>query len=505
MKFLLRITQLLALGHFLIGTAIAQDKPNASPPAFNPAVYRIGERLTYNVNYSQFISAAHVELFVAGRGTYFGRDGIQLNAHIETTGVVNVALYSIDNDYTTYVLPDGGLPYRAQRVMRQAGRTNESSVDYNQAAGAESISSRPRPGELSGIYDLLSALYRVRAMPLTEGSTYLTTVRHEGEEYQAEIKVLGKEMVQTSVSTFNAIATRVNIKKGSDYDLRIYFTDDEWHVPIVIAAKQNGAQIRAELAASTVTPPVDPNQRRTIVQPANALPTPTPANAVALPLDLPFRIGEQLNFQVYLSNGKQAVGSVNVAVKSRGRYFNRDGLQFSFNAQTIGPAAIAVKDQMTSYVDPATLLPFRTEFTFSEGRYRTSRNYNLDQDRGVATSENSRERIEIPVGTHDLLSALYAIRTFDLSIQKQNAISIMAVNRPRALMVKALRRETLDLGGQKIPCILLSLTTDDAQPDRLQVRIWVGDDARHLPLRITAVTEAGPIRADLAIAPVNSR
>ncbi|HEY6228690.1 MAG TPA: DUF3108 domain-containing protein [Verrucomicrobiae bacterium] len=502
---------MLALGFFLTCTAIAQDKlnakPNVSAPPFNPAVYRIGERLTYNVNYSQFISAAHVELFVAGRGNFFGREGIQLNAHIETTGVINAALFSTDNDYTTYVLPDSGLPYRAQSVMRQAGRVNESSIDYNQVGGTEAISPKIRAGELSGIYDLISALYRVRAMPLTEGSTYLLTARHEGEEYQAEIKVVGKEMVRTSVGNFKAIATRVNVKKGPDYDLRVFFTDDEWHVPVLIAAKQNGTKIQAELVASTVTPPVDPNQKRTIVKPANALPTPTPASAVigTLPPDLPFAIGEQLNYQVYLGSGTQPVGSVNIAVKSRGRFFNRDGLQFSFNAQTLGPAAIAVKDQMTSFVDPATLLPFRTEFTFSEGRHRSAHIYNLDQDRGAATSDNSRERIEIPVGTHDLLSALYAIRTFDLSIQKQNAISIMAVNRPRALMVKALRRETLELGGQKIPCLMLSLTTDDPQPDRLQVRIWVGDDARHLPLRITAVTEAGPIRADLAIVPVNPR
>ena len=49
--------------------------------------------------------------------------------------------------------------------------------------------------------------------------------------------------------------------------------------------------------------------------------------------------------------------------------------------------------------------------------------------------------------------------------------------------------------------MVLELKTDDPQPDKLQIRIWVGDDSRHLPLRITAVTELGQIRADLIIKP----
>jgi hypothetical protein len=75
----------------------------------------------------------------------------------------------------------------------------------------------------------------------------------------------------------------------------------------------------------------------------------------------------------------------------------------------------------------------------------------------------------------------------------------MATDRPLTLFVTSLRRETIELSGQKIPTILLSLTTDDPQSDKMQVRIWVGDDSRHLPLRIAAVTDLGPVRADLAI------
>ena len=57
------------------------------------------------------------EFEVVSRGIHFGRDAIQLRAHVETTGVVNVALFAINNDYVTYIDPDTGLPFRSQETL----------------------------------------------------------------------------------------------------------------------------------------------------------------------------------------------------------------------------------------------------------------------------------------------------------------------------------------------------------------------------------------------------
>ena len=505
LKFSLILASFTALLTCLIGVASSQQATDAQT-AFNSNAYRLGERLTYNVNYGQFVSAAHVELFVAGRDKFFGRDGIQLRAHVETNGVVNAALLSINNDYTTYIFPESGLPYRAQQVVRQAGRTSEASVDYNQPAGTDALPPQLRVGESAGTLDLLSALYRVRAMPLLPGSSYFTTVRHEGTEYRAEIKVAGKQLIKTNVGSFDAIETRVNVKSGPDYNVRAFFSNDEWHVPVLITARYEGADISIELAGSALTVPVKAPPPRAI----DPRPSPTPITRGPLtppvaPLDLPFKVGEQLNYRVFLANAATPIGSINFEIKSRGRFFNRDGLQFSVSAQTIGPAAFGVRDQITSYVDPTTLLPFRTEINLAEGKYHNVRTYNIDQDRGAATVEGGRERIEIPVGTHDIISAFYALRTFDLTIQRPNSISVMAIKDPRTLTVKATKRDIIELDGQKIPALQLQLTTDDPQSDRMQIRIWVGDDARHLPLRIAAITDLGAVRADLIVAPANAR
>src|SRR5216684_286081 len=512
LKFSLKLAQLMALLVSLTCAIAAQQKIEATQAPFNDAAYRVGERLTYNVEFSHYSSAAHIDLFVAGRGIFFNRDGIQLRAHVETVGIVNAALLSINNDYTSYVDPQTGLPYRAQQVVREAGRASEAERDYNQPAGTDAIPSKLRTDESLGTFDLLSALYRVRSLPLTDRSSYLLTVQHEGQQYQAEVKVIGRELIKTNVGSFNTIVTQVIVRKSGRYNLDMYFSDDERHLPIRIVADVGTGEIRADLAASELTVP-EPIQSSSPTEPIKTRPrtspTPrTPAGGQRLPpgansetplKDLPFKVGEQLAYQVYLSsNAQQPVGTITLTVKSRGRYFNRDGLLFSVTAQTSGPGArvFPVNDQITSYVDPATLLPFRTELNLSEGKYRFSRTYSLDQNRGAAVSD-SKERIEIPVGTHDLISTFYSIRTFDLWPPKQTAISLMATSQPRTLLVKSQRRETIELGGRKIDAIMLTLTTDDPQSDKMQLRIWLGDDARHLPLRISAVTQFGLVRADL--------
>jgi hypothetical protein len=522
LKFSLKIAQLTALLVSLTCTVNAQQKSEASQSPFNAAAYRVGERLTYNVSFSQFVSAAHVELFVAGRGTFFDREGIQLRAHAETSGVVNVAVFAINNDYTTFVDPATGLPFRTQQVVREADRTSDSASDYNQPAGIAALPAQAGAGVFPGRYDLLSALYRVRALPLVDGASYFITVRNAGDEYQAEVKVSGHQVIKTGVGSFSTIVTRLSVKGRHDDNIRIYFSDDERHLPVIVTAKQQGGEIRAELVASEfVAPPRPREARASPTPPTTSVPDPripvtpqttagrnqsspsSPETGDPLPPDLPFKVGEQLNYQVYLANAPQTVGTISFAVRARGRYFNLNGLLFSAAAQTSGAGARAfpVNDQINSYVDPTTLFPFRTELSMSEGKHRTNRSYNLDQNRGAGYVSDSRERIDIPVGTHDLVSLVYAIRTFNLTPPKRNAISILATARPRTLFITSLRRETIEVSGQKVSAIQLSLTTDDPQTDRLQIRMWVGDDPRHLPLRFTAVTELGPVRADLVIVP----
>lgn len=503
-------TLLLALVLFSSAEAQRAGTDNATP--LSQSAYRVGERLTYHVTFSNFINAAHVELLIAARGTFFNRDALQLRAHVETTGVVSAALYSINNDYISYIEPSSGLPFRTQQIIREGGRTSDSSTEYNQPVGTVAIPSKLRLGEFPGTFDFLSAIYRLRTLALSPGSVYYFTARNDTDEHAVELRVTSRQLIKTNVGSFSAIVAQLRGPKNSavnDYRVRIYFSDDERHVPVLLTARHPSGEIRMELAGSELPEPTMQTTGNVTTPPVNVTPTTTavvtgPGSAV-FPASLPFNAGEQLNFSVSLGNTPQPVGTIALQVRGRAKYFNRDGIHIGMRAQTAASQRLfIVNDQINSYVDPNTLLPFRTELQLLEGRDRNNQVLTIDQDRGNVLTDKGT-RIEIPVGTHDILSVLYALRSFNLTPPRRNAVSILINNRPRTLFITSQKRETIDLGGQKISAIQLTLTTDDSQSDRLGLRLWVSDDNRRLPLRITASTPLGPARADLAIIPTANR
>jgi len=485
----------------------AQEGNGASSQPFSTAPYKVGEHLTYDISFSNFMSVAHVEVQVMSKGVFEGRDSIQLRAHAQTTGVVNVALFSINNDYTTYIDPTTGLPFHTQQIIRDATRSNDVSLDLTQPAGTDAIPSKQT--SFPGTYDFLSAFYRVRGLPLTSGGFYKLTVRGESQTYQVELRVTGNEVIRTNVGSFNTIVTQVHVT-GNTYfkTAKAYFSDDVRHVPVLMMARVSTGNVKVELAGSefikgsasaspSPTPPVTVVATPTPTPQPKAMPSPTPSIE-----DWPFTIGEQLNYQVFLGGSNTPVGLATFQVRARSRYFDRDGLYLMVTAETTGAVArlFVAKDTIESYVDPKSLLPYRTVLNLAEGKRRLNQTLTVNQDRGNATTDKG-QRIDIPVGTHDYLSFFYVVRTFNLSPTKRSAIPMLVEGKPKTMFITAGKRETIELGEKKLSAIALSLTTDDPQSDKYQFRVWISDDRRRLPLRMTCQTELGPLKADLAIVP----
>ena len=480
----------------------AQQNDGVSAVGFSQSPYRVGERLTYNVSFSNFPSAAHVEVEIVSRGMHFGRESVQLRAHVETTGVINVALFAINNDYVTYVDPNTGLPFRSEETVRDAIRSSDSVQDFSQPGGNEAIP--PKQKGFPGTYDLVSAFYRARALPLAEGAVYNFSVRGAATEYQAELRVVGRQVIRTNVGSFPALVTEVKVNNSPLRNIKIYFSDDERHVPVLMSARVKSGDLTAELAGSEIVKP--PPEAAPAAPPIVAAPrptvTPTPAPPPPLSSNLPFKLGEELNYQVFLGTGTTPLGSASFQVRGHSRYFDRDGLFLTVTAQTTGAAArlFVARDQIDSYVDPRALMPYRTVMNLAEGQRRLNQTLTYNQETGVATSDKAG-RIEVPAGTHDYLSFFYVLRTLNFAPNKKSVISMLVENKPKTVFVDSLPRETIDLGNRKVQAIPLKITTDDVTPDKFQLRMWISADSQRLPLRLTCITKLGQLRADLAILP----
>src|ERR1700752_5093184 len=122
----------------------------------------------------------------------------------------------------------------------------------------------------------------------------------------------------------------------------------------------------------------------------------------------------------------------------------------------------------------------------AEGQRRLSQTLAINQDTGSDTSDKGA-RIEIPVGTHDYVSLFYVLRTFNLTLKKRSAISVLVENQPKTLFVesqekqkkikkikkKKKKKQTIELENIIFFFFFFSFTTDDPQPDKYQLRIWI--------------------------------
>src|SRR4030095_6110171 len=129
-----------------------------------------------------------------------------------------------------------GFPFRAQNILREGEHTSDSMRDFNQ-----------------NVLDYVSAVYRLRALPLTDGASYSLTILGDQQEYQTDFKIVGRQTVKTNVGSFNTIVGQFRVKNDSQANgrnLRVYFGDDERHVPVLFTAKHSAGEIRAELAGS---------------------------------------------------------------------------------------------------------------------------------------------------------------------------------------------------------------------------------------------------------------
>ena len=526
-------TATLLLASLALALAASAQQPPAVTTTNAPvsaAPYRVGERLSYSVSFSNFPSAAHAETYVAGRGRYFDREGVELRAHVETVGVVSAALLRLDSYYFSFVDPATGLPFHVHAETADTAPPAElQDASLARPPDVTTIRTPPAAAPAGAAPDLLSALHRLRALPLAVGARFEFTAEHAGTLYQAELRVEGRQTINTPAGSFNTLPARVRVRNNDDADdlrLRVYFTDDERHVPVLITARLRSGEVRAALASDEIVLPVAPDGLAAVPTP-NARPTPTtlppdPGNPDARPRptpprttptpapgraanadDLPFSVGEQLNFNFFLGNAQQPVGTASFQVRGRSRYFDREGIQFSATMATNQALdqVFSVRDQINSYVDATTLLPFRSEMQIQEGTHRLRGIVQLDQERGGAILHDGT-RVEIPAGTYDLVSILYALRAFDLTPPKRNSVALLLNKRLRVLHIDSVARENINVGGQSISAFQLALSTDDPQGGRLALRLWVGTDRRRIPLRVVATTPLGPVRADLAIIPV---
>ena len=103
------------------------------------------------------------------------------------------------------------------------------------------------------VFDPLSLIYYLRTLELTAGTTHHFTLLADGKMYTVSASVTGRETLTTPAGRFECVVVEPKMEAGpgvfrdDQNRLRIWFSDDERHLPVRIRSDVNIGAITATL------------------------------------------------------------------------------------------------------------------------------------------------------------------------------------------------------------------------------------------------------------------
>jgi len=494
---------------------------------FDGSTLRIGERLIYNITFSEFAVAGRIEMEILEQGMFFGQESVQIRTKAESLGQVRSLFGDIDHQYTAYVNPRTAIPYRVVSSVRQGKTQTDDTVIFDQAKGQATFSDDSSISISQGALDLTSLVYsiRLRGVPETGKQKFSALFDHEVIEFEAVFK--GREQLVTQTGTYSAIQVKLypQNKKYKKYRGYIWFSDDAQRLPVAAKATTPVGELRADLTSATIsTPNATPLAKIKEWMDESGNPRlpgggSVPGNGSKPPMvavdpgtksattggadparNLPFSVGERLNYDV--SWGKlPSVGKVSFEVRQQGMLGANRVFEFYGEASTVGAARslISVNDQASSFVLVDSLLPVKTDLRLREGRRTKMTSATYDWSQKSATLTNGTN-VQIQPGTLDLLSLYYVIRAADLKVGKTYSFPFLDANhRMQFVKVNVVKQESIGGPMGTRDTLQLDILTPDPSPFLL-AQVWVSNDTKRLPIYFVTATRFGELRFQMTSA-----
>lgn len=456
-----------------------------------PTQFRVGEKIAYSVSFNKFDDVAYAEIYAASRGTISGRDAIELTSKIKTLNFFSAAFYTVDETRTTFAAADTGMPLYSRKTEYLGGVPREKRWDYLKSPAVN--------------HDLLTLIYKIRYSG-TGGSTLFERDKIYNVTFQQTLA----ERVATPAGEYdtNVISVQSDfLNEIGIKDLRINITSDEARIPVLVRIKTVKGEFRAE-ASSIQIVPTEVEVAPTPFAVATPTPTPTPkpvrtpepyVDNMPIAPELAFQIGESLEYRV--TAGGRPVGSFVLRAQERKQINGTDTLVLAAtvtNAEAGNPL-FNLGDTVVAHADPETLAPRQIDIKFLGGLNFLNQTAIFDAKTG-SVSFKGANRVDAPIGTHSILTLLYAMRSFNLKPSKDlnnpvndTRVAVFWDAQPYIFTLRPAMAETMMLQGEAVSSQLVSINTGNPQLDQLSLKLWLSNDERRLPIRFSA----GSYQADL--------
>lgn len=214
-----------------------------------PSAVRPGESLKFAVSYG-FINAGAAYLEVSDVKEFHGRHVLNLVARAESNRFFS-GIYKVRNRIESMWDSAGHYSLRYAETRREGKHRTQNEIvfDYpNQEARYQDGTTFPIPPE---VQDALSSFYFTRTQALPLGGSVYFDYHASRKSVPLEVKVLGREDVETPAGKFRCVVIEPILKAGGIFKnsgrLVIWLTDDNRRMPVLMKSKVAVGSISATL------------------------------------------------------------------------------------------------------------------------------------------------------------------------------------------------------------------------------------------------------------------
>jgi hypothetical protein len=243
--------------------------------------------------------------------------------------------------------------------------------------------------------------------------------------------------------------------------------------------------------------------------------TGAPAKKAALP---PFAVGEKLVYSVdwdppwYLFFlPKMEAGEAEVRIDGETRYNGKKALRIVFEARSSGSlvrlAGLKVDDRYEFLTDPNTFCTFTVNKKIRQGKRKrdvsvvylpeANRLHIREADAAQTPPKVQRDEFknDVPACVQDLFSALYAIRTRELSVGDREVALVGDNDRIKEVEVRVEKRErvTAPAGNYQAWKLKTVALVGGLFREGGQFNLWLSADERRLPVQFEAKVNLGRV------------
>ena len=213
--------------------------------------------------------------------------------------------------------------------------------------------------------------------------------------------------------------------------------------------------------------------------------------------------GESINFHVYYTLAGIYVygGEANFNINSE-KYNGKPTYHIVGAGKTNSffDGFFKVRDRYESFIDTATLQPYKFIRNVQEGDYKKFETVTFNQAANTATSQNGT--FKVPNCVQDVLSSIYYARNIDFNKYKPGAqipFSMYIDDKSYNLYVRYLGKEKIRTRYGKFNAIKFKplLIEGTLFSGGEKMTVWVTDDENKIPVRIESPISVGSVKVDM--------